>query len=412
MPAPRSIGKACAATLSLAMAISLAACGGKGNAHGASSTSASASGSSSSASAASGTSSTTAQAGPYDVYVYYYQQYPTRAAELAQMGLDSFSQAFTSKQLKVHVQAITDLSNLQQTLTNDQASALGNNSIAVCACPYMPAALTSTKGQGYPFVLSTNKQFNFYYSEIASLTPTTVAQPFWAAISDIANQAVGRGQGYVESELAQHFGESKTRADQTFDSLSGKPVNADVSDVQVTEVDFYPFLGWSPESEYMTQVVTVKNTTENAVSSLTFPLLPGARDVHSGLWGKGTPPYTGKALTADASGEVSVQTPIPPFQTVSLSVTYAVGATSGTQWPSFTWTLPFSAQTLKVLLFKYYATAGDTVQTSLPKMQGDSTVDVWGAQNMTAGQSISFTPSAPSHSILETLKPALAAAQG
>lgn len=386
-----------ATAVPLILTLALAACGGKaGNAN---------AGNSGSTSASSSSASSTSQAapavtGPFDVYLYYYKDYPTQAAELASIGLDALPQEFSKAQMKVHIQAISDLSTLQQTLSSDISSGVGNTAIVVCACPYVPAALTSTKGQGYPFQQTGNKQFDFYFAEIPSLAPTVVAQPFWSALNAIAGQVVAKGQGFVESELAKDFGEPASRADQTFDSLSGKPVNADVSDVQVQEVDFYPFLGWSPQSEYMTQVVTVKNTTENTVSTLSFPLLPGAADVHAGLWGSKIPPYTGKPVTLSANGEASVQTPIGPFQTVSLSVTYNVGTPTGDQWRPFTWTLPFPAQSLKVLLFTYYSSEGDSVTTTLPKMQGDSTFDIWGAQNLSAGQSISFTPFAPAHHVL------------
>jgi hypothetical protein len=404
MPRPGFVRQALATAVPLVLTLSVSACGGKaGNANSGSAGSAN---SSSSASGSSASQAAPVATGPFDVYVYYYKDYPTQDAELATMGLDAFPQQFSSKQLKVHVLPITDLNNLQQTLSSDISAGVGNNAIVVCACPYVPDALTKSNGQGYPLTQTTHKQFDFYYAEIPDLAPTTIAEPFWSALSAIAGQAVAKGQSFMESELSKDFGEPATRADQTFDGLSGKPVSADVSDVQVQEVDFYPFLGWGPQTEYMTQVVTVKNTTENTVNSLSFALLPGASDVHAGTWGVGFPPFTGQPVTPSATGEVSVQTPIPPFATVSLSVTYDVGTPEGTQWRPFTWTLPFPAQSLKVLLFKYYSGQGDTIATNLPKLTGNDTFDGWGAQNLSTGQTISFTASAPDHHVLQSATPA------
>lgn len=398
MPRPRPLSKVLPAAVCLALAFAAAACGGKAKPANGGGQASTGGGSQTSTSATS--SGTNAAGGTAQVYVYYYQDMPTHVAELAKMGLDLFPQPFTQAKMTVHVQSIPGTGDVAGTLTGLVAQDIGNNAIIVCACPSVPASLTNTKAEGYPFVQTSQKENNFYYSELGSMTEAMVADPFWSAIEAIQGQVAGKGQTAIAAYIAQNFGDSPSRAGETYDSLAGKPVNASVTDLQVQEIDFYPFLGWSPTTEYITQVVSVANVTENSVSSLSFPLLPGATDVHSGFWGPTTPPFTGQSVTPGSDGQVTLPAPIAPFTAANLAVTYSVGVPSGDQWRSFTWSLPFPAKNLEIKLFNYYAQQGDTVSTDLKPVAGDPNFQIWGAQNLPQGQSITFTAATPGHAPL------------
>jgi hypothetical protein len=393
--------KIAAAALSAAL-LPLAACGKATGGHAASS--AASSGSQANTSGTSGTSGSAASAtaaGPSQIWAFYYQGQPTHEAELIKMGLDAFPQVFASSQLQVHLQPIADLSNLTQTLTGLINQYASPTSVFVCACTTIPNAVATASSSGYQLVqqaATANKDLSFYYSIGATSATSPAVQALLTALETIKTQALGRGKDFVTSYLQSNFGESPTHAQQTYASLAGQPVQADASDLRVDEVDFYPMLGWAPQDEYVTEVVTVTNVTENNVSSLSIPLLPGATDVHEGLWGQSWPPFTGPAMKVGPDGKITVQNPIPALQTVQISATYDVGAgATGDTWKSFTWTLPFDAKVVKLLLFNYYAQQGDGVTTNLPPMPGNAEFQVWGATNLKAGQSITFTAFTPSH---------------
>lgn len=401
-PVARSAPKVLAGAACVALALQLTACGpgaGKTAAQSSTPAASTSSASAASASSASGTgASTTPVASGGSVVVVYYQGQPDHEAELVQMGLSAFPQVFSASQLKVQLQAIPTAGDLTTTLLNLIAQDASPSSPVVCACASMPSQVTQSSFQGYPLILQEKApSANFYYSVGQTPSAPPDLQPFATALATIQSQAVAKGQTFVSSFLQTNFGESASRSQETYDSLAGKPVLASTGDLQVNEVDFYPMLGWGHTSEYMTQAMTITNPTENDVSGLTIPVPPGVSDLHAGSSGHAWPPFTGAPLTVSASGTVTVSSAIPALQTTQISMTYKASSDAATTWPSFTWTLPFAAQAVKVQLATYYAEQGDSVTTNLPAQPTTSAFSTWGASNMQAGNAITFRPYAPSH---------------
>ena len=398
-----SAPKALAVAVSVALALQLVACGPAGPAKSTAQSSSTAS-SSSGAVAPSGTASQSGGTGTLapggTVTVYYYQGQANHDTEIVQMGLDAFPQVFSGGHLQVHLKAIPVDGALALTLTGlvQQASL---TSVFVCLCATLPASVVGASSQGYPYVQQQAAPSGAFYYSVGPVTDVSPAlQPFTAALASIQSQALARGQQFITTFLGSKFGESTTRALQTYDSLAGKPVLASAGDLQIDEVDFYPMLGWSPRSEYMTQILTVTNPTENDISGLTIPVPPGASDIHTGVSGKTWPPFTGTPLSASADGTVTVSSPMPALQTTQIAMTYDASSPAATAWPTFTWALPFAAKSVNVKLFSYYADQGDSVATGLPARKSDNAFTSWGANDLPAGRSITFRPYTPSRAVL------------
>ncbi len=317
------------------------------------------------------------------------------------MGLASFPQVLSAAGLQVKVQALPASGNPAASFLSIVNQTASPSTLVVCACAQLPASVTGAKSNGYALVQQESQTgANFYYSDGATSTVSPALQPLVTVLGTLRTQAVAKGQSYVTSFLETTFGESATHALQTYDSLAGKPVLAAANDLTVDEVDFYPMLGWGTASEYMTQMVTITNPTENDVSGLTIPVPPGATDIHLGTWGATWPPFNGKAATV-SGGAITVTTPLPALQTIQISVTYRASSAANTSWPTFTWTLPYAAKKVNVNLASYYVQQGDSVTTNLPAETATTSFAVWSGSNLPAGQTITFQPYAPSRAPLE-----------
>ncbi len=345
--------------------------------------------------------SSTASSGGGAVDVYYISGQPTHEAEVLAMGAADFPQTLSSANLQVKVLPLPASSDPGQEflgLVNQDASL---QTMLVCACATMPAKVMAAKSNGIALVQQqTQSGASFYYSVGATSNPSPSLQPLTTALGTLKQEEVAKGQSFVTSFLQQTFGESATHAGQTFDSLAGKPVLASAQDLQVDEVDFYPMLGWGFGEEYMTQSLTITNITENALSGLSIPVPPGAADIHSGTWGSGWPPFSGTPVTV-SGGNITLSAPVPPLQTQTLSFTYLASSPTATAWPTFTWTLPYPAKKVQVLLARYYVQEGDGVHSSLPSGGATNQFAVWAGSNLPAGQTVSFQPYTPSHAPLE-----------
>jgi hypothetical protein len=345
-------------------------------------------------------STTAAQAGGA-VTVYYIPGQPTHTAEVLAMGTADFPATLSSANLQVQVRALpagADPGQAFLSLANENASL---QDMVVCSCAALPAAVLAAKTNGVPLVQQqTTAGAAFFYSVGATSTTPPQLQPLTTALAALRKEEVAKGQSFVTSFLQQHFGETPNHALQTFDALAGKPVLASAADLQVDEVDFYPMLGWGFSEEYMTQSTTVTNITENALTGLQIPVPPGATDIHSGTWGTGWPPFTGKPVTV-SNGEITLSAPLPPLQTITVSFTYRASSATASAWPTFSWTLPYPAKKVQILLARYYVVEGDGVHTSLPSGGATDQFAVWSATNLAGGQTITFQPFTPSHAPLE-----------
>ena len=392
-------GAACAALI-----VPLAACSSAAANSGAGKTPAKTAGGSSAQTAepsTKGGSGTSGTAAGGAVDVYYISGQPTHEAEVLAMGVADFPQTLSAANVQVKVQALPASANPGQeflTLVNQNASL---QTMLVCACAQLPAKVLAAQSNGISLVQQqTQSGATFFYSVGATSNPSPSLQPLTTALTTLKKEEVAKGQSFVTSFLEKTFGENATHAGQTFESLAGKPVLASAQDLQVNQVTFYPMLGWGFSEEYMTQSLTVTNVTENALSGLSIPVPPGATDIHSGIWGSGWPPFSGKPV-AVSNGHITLSAPVPPLQTLTLSFTYLASSAAATAWPTFTWTLPYPAQKVQVLLAKYYVQEGDGVHSSLPSGGATNQFAVWAASNLPAGQTISFQPYTPSHAPLE-----------
>ena len=392
------LGAACAA-LTLQLAACGTAAGAKTHSKSAHTSSATAGGGSAT-SATSSTGSTAVTSGG-KVMAFYFQGQPTHEAELIQLGLSAFPQVFHAASLQVTEQSIPTGPTLAKNLLGLVTADASPSSLFVCACPDLPATVAKASTQGYT-LMSTEKgpSANFFYSVGPTSTPSGALQPLATALATIRQQALGKGQTFVTTFLEKHFGETPTHALQTYESLAGKPVLAAASDLTVDSVNFYPMLGWSHHSEYMTQVLTITNPTENSISGLSIPVPPGVTQVHAGGWGKTWPPFNGKPLAVAANGTVSISSPLPPLQTVKLRLTFRASSAAAKTWPTFTWTLPFNAAVVEVKLAQYYALQGDRVSGSLSALPVKQGFSIWGASQLAAGQTVTFRPFGPSHKVL------------
>lgn len=397
--APRRLAGAAAAVLMLLLA-ACSSSGGKAPAKKAA-TAPPSGGTPTSAASSTSTSTSAAAASGGAVTVYYIPGQPTHAAEVLAMGTADFASTLSAAGLQVQVKALPPGSDPGATflsVVNENASL---QNMVVCGCASLPASVLAAKTNGIALVQQqTQAGASFFYSVGATSTPPPQLPALTSALATLRKAEVAKGEAFVTSFLQQTFGETSAHALQTFDALAGKPVLASAADLQVDEVDFYPMLGWGFSEEYMTQSLTVTNITENALTGLQIPVPPGATDIHSGMWGPGWPPWSGKPV-AVSNGEITLSAPVPPLQTLTVSFTYRASTPGATSWPTFTWTLPYPAKKVQILLARYYVQEGDGVKTSLPSAGATSQFAAWSGTNLSGGQTITFQPFTPSHAPLE-----------